>query len=113
MTRKYTDVKVSASVRCMSDGHHWFHVRYTAYQNSKSVFVWRDYNPSVGFAGLGYALGWQAPKYLIAEVDRQIGQMCRDNQFKVYECDRDGNERYDDLRYHDPDVFKWYAENYK
>ena len=108
--RTYSSVKVYSKVRCMSDGHHWFSVKldYTS-----GGYLTREYSPGYGFDGLGYALGWTAPAYVEAMVKHEIGQMCRDNVFNVYECDRDGNKRRDDLRYHNADVFKWYAENYK
>lgn len=104
--RRFSNVQVLTEVRCMSDGHYWFRVT----MDGGPV---RSYQPECGFEAVAKAwqFTWEAPKYLIAETDRLIAKGCREGRFKVYECDRDGWKRYEDLRYHDPAMFAWYAEH--
>ena len=71
----------------------------------------RSYDPTHGFEGRGHWFTWTAPQYLIAEADRLIAQGCREGRFKFYEYDRDGNKRYENLRYHDGEHVQWLAEH--
>lgn len=104
--RRFTNIRVSSEVRVMSDGHFWFRVFMTG-------GVPRDYAIDLGFMEADNApssvMGWKAPKYLVEEVDKQIGVMFRDKTAKFYECDRDGWKRYDNLRYLDMDMVAWWA----
>lgn len=103
MERRFTAIKVFSRVRCMSDGHYWFHVQVFD-KNKRTV---RSYSPGYGFDGLGYALGWNAPAYVTDEVKSQIKAGIIEKKFTVYECDRDKNERTEGLRYHD--LRYWYG----
>lgn len=47
------------------------------------------------------------PNYVYETVERQILDMIRAGKLRFYECDRDGNKRYENLRYHSADSFEW------
>lgn len=98
--RKYTEILVSSSVYVNSQGDYTFSVRIKGFGHVK-------YDPSVGF--------WTAtaepkfPKYVEEAVDEQVVQILLSNDTVYYEYDRDGNKRYDNFRYHDPENAKGYG----
>lgn len=94
MTRKYQDIHVFNSFYISSSCHVFFSVRWDGGS--------RDYCPTVGWLSLPNATreGWEgAPKYLTAEVERQIAELLTTGKPKPYEYDRDGNKRFENLRY--------------
>lgn len=102
MIRKYTNITVSKHVYVTSTGHYEARVMWTG---------------GMAYYALGMGLltttgyTWdRAPKYLVSEAQRLIAEMFRDGSAKFYEYDRDHNKRYDNLRYHDPEVVAWWAE---
>jgi hypothetical protein len=101
--RKYQNIKVSDHVNVSSSFDYHFKVWWKGGH--------RDYSLGVGFlTNHKYnAYTWEgAPKYLEAEVERQIATMFRDGTAKFYEYDRDGNTRYENLRYYDAEqVASW------
>lgn len=104
MNHRFTNVRLRKEVRVMSNGHYWFRVSMDGGRT-------RDYAPDTGFDGLGNSFSWAAPKYLIAETDRLIADGCATGYFVFYEHDQDGNRRYDNLRYHDPEHIQWWADH--
>jgi hypothetical protein len=98
--RKYTEILVSSSVYVNSQGDYTFSVRIKGYGHVK-------YDPSVGF--------WtetaepKFPKYVEEAVDEQVVQLLMGNDTVYYEYDRDGNKRYENFRYHDPENAKGYG----
>lgn len=104
MNRRYSNVRILTEVYVTSHADYWFKVMMDGGPS-------RSYCPHVGFEGRGHWITWEGPKYLIDEVDRQIAQGCRDGRFKFYERDRDGNKRYDNLRYHDDEHVQWFIDD--
>lgn len=67
-----------------------------------------------------YILGWKhawlwsnpkfpqdAPRYITREVQAQIIAFYDADKLKVYECDREGNQRFENLRYFEPDMLTY------
>jgi hypothetical protein len=89
--RKYVNIKVSDHVNVSSSFDYHFKVWWNGGH--------RDYSLGVGFLTKHEynAYTWEgAPKYLEAEVERQIAEMFTNGTAKFYEYDRDGNTRYYD-----------------
>ena len=86
-------LKVSSTVYCTSTGHYFF----------SCVFDYHHSRPTIQYC-LNGGTDKPLPKYALAAIKEHIGFEGPD-KFKVYECDRDGNARYTDLRYHDPEYF--------
>lgn len=99
--RKYTNIRVAHDVYVNSQCDYTFHIHMTGFGHAY-------YNPSVGF--------WtetaepKFPKYVVEEVDRQMIARLKSPNTVYYEYDRDGNERYENLRYYDAEfVASWVA----
>ena len=104
MKRKYQDIKLSAEIYCNSQGDleffGWCNCGHFGYQR--------------GYFEIKGRREWllkEMPAYFENEVRRQIVARARGEGFKVYEHDRDGNKRFTDLRYYDPERLAW-AVNY-
>lgn len=103
--RKYQNITVSEYVNVSSSGDYHFKVWWKGGH--------RDYSLGVGFlTNHEYnAYTWEgAPKYLEAEVERQIAAMIRSGSLKPYEYDREGHERYENLRYYDAEHLASWAD---
>lgn len=107
-TVKYTNIHVWNRVNCSSSGHYTAHVTMTGgpsrYYSLESGFLSNSDN---------YALWETAPAYLEHEVKRQLIKMIEDNTIIIYENDRNGCARTENLRYHEPDELNWFAEYYR
>jgi hypothetical protein len=93
--RKWQLVRISPRVYCDSHGHHHFFARFRVRGR--------------GMVSVEWFFDWVAcpaiPKYAHIAIEEAIGY-AGPAHFRVYEHDRDGNERTDDLRYHDEDYFE-------
>lgn len=108
MSRKYINISVSSEINVSSSGHFSVHV---SWRGSKG----RLYDFDCGFmTNHEYnAINWEgAPQYLIRETLRQIVEMITTRAAKYYEYDRDGNKRYENLRYYEPELAQWWAEHF-
>jgi len=96
MGRRYEEVKVLNGVYISSDFHYHFHCRIEG--------KGRDYTPDMGFLAKDGPYSYRGyPLYVHTEVQRQIAKKLRDGTFSFYEYDREGNRRYDELRYRNED----------
>lgn len=94
---KYTDVRVIKSQGYVSSSHD-YHVRVFICKNGAG-FTWTFLLNARSFIGKGSYI--EMPKYVIAEVMRQLREMMTAGTLKWHEYDRDGNERWENLRYYD------------
>lgn len=91
--QKYQDIKVSQRV----------------YVNSLSQYhftVYGDCGRKTYALGFGFDDWSHPPAYLVRNVENQIADMLENGTARFFERDQDGNERYEGLRYHDPELVK-------
>ncbi len=94
MTRRYTNIRVLLTFNVSSSSHAFFTVRWDGGS--------REYSPQIGWFSLpkSWSDGWsQAPRYLTAAADACILRLLQSGDYRAYEYDRDGNKRYEGLRY--------------
>jgi hypothetical protein len=103
--RKYRNVTVYTKVNVSSSYHHWFSVGITEYKDDEPQrrrrFTW------------SFEFGLEPrsmPQYVKREIERQVLDGIRAGSFIWYEVDRDGNERYDNLRYHSCEAVQFIAD---
>ena len=54
------------------------------------------------FVGKGHHFTWNgAPTYLVTEIYRALWILVQSDDYRIYEYTRDGEKRYEELRYHD------------
>lgn len=93
--RKFHSIQIHRHANVTSTGHYGWEVSYRDTSGNRH-HRWYHY-------GLMKPMEFKAPKYLIAEVERLIAADIENGITVFYEFDRDGNKRYENLRYHDPD----------
>ncbi|MCL4867811.1 MAG: hypothetical protein KJ063_02485 [Anaerolineae bacterium] len=101
MKKRYWNIRVSSN-GWVSSTHHYFvyvtmvdnnvRVRRTFLINAQS-FLWAD--------GNGYL---KRPQYVVNEVLVQLKKQIEAGTFLFYEHDRNGRQRWENLRYYDPAV---------
>lgn len=96
MKRKYTNVTVLHSIYCSSSFDHFIGVTY--HENG----MWRSRDFYIeGCALMGKrSYDLEIPQYFEDEILRGLLAALKQG-VTVYEYDRDGNKRYENLRYHD------------
>lgn len=99
MKRKYTVIQVNSLVYVSSSYHHFFSVVIKEHEHRYS----RDYSIECGYFSSKHSVTIELPKYVVREVERLIHEGFKAKRFTYHEYDRDGNKRFDDLRYHDAD----------
>jgi hypothetical protein len=96
--RAYTEAKVIGDINCSSSADHFIDVKLL------KRGVWHKY--AYYFEGGSFIgkRGWdiQIPGYARRMVDEAILADLKAGA-RVFEYDRDGNKRYDELRYHESD----------
>lgn len=95
---KYANITIGRDVYIDSLGHYHFMVM----SNKLKIDHFSD-----GFERITHP-----PEYLELETKRQIAALLKSGEAKFYEHDRDGNRRYTELRYRNPDMEAWYTEQY-
>lgn len=103
MTYAYTLTDVFTDVYCSSTGHYGVDVRISYRGHNRK----RSYDFNGGFWLPQAYIPATMPKYIERAVDERLRELYTAGKLRFYECDRDGNRRYDDLRYHDPRAFEW------
>jgi len=96
--RKWLLLGVSRRVYCDSSGHHHFFARFAVRRKGKGV---RRVEVEWFLDG---TTDKAIPDYADVAIRERIG-FDGPEHYTVYEKDRDGNERTDDLRYHDAAFF--------
>lgn len=99
---KYTQVFVTSEVNVSSTGHYSFHViiveatrLHRLYYDGLRSFWTETTDP-------------RFPEYVIRECQYQVMNLLLSDKTRYYEYDRDGNKRYENLRYHDVErVKRW------
>ena len=92
--RIWTLVSVATDVNCSSSGHHFFSAHFRVKGQRRRVLYCLD----------GNTIPERLPKYVVQAIEDTIGYGGPEH-FRVFEYDRDRNERYTDLRYHDAEYF--------
>jgi hypothetical protein len=97
---KYTDIRVYGDVYVSSSFDYFARVRYSCGGKVHRRDVWIN-SASIEYEnGLG---SLKIPRYFQRELERQIVALLKDPTTRFHEYDRDGNKRYEDLRYFDAD----------
>lgn len=99
--RVHRNIKVLHDVYCNSQGHFEFFAYSTA-----GPFAVCDSGGGERLGKSGWDL-WDVPIYVDNEVRRQVGELARAGKLHFYEHDRDGDKRYDNLRYVDQEHVEW------
>jgi len=103
MKRKYS-VVVSSHINCSSSGH--YHATVVIQSNRRDVRYYDLMNKQLlVHRGAGYFKGY--PQYVMVEIYNQLNNLLDNGDIRVYEYDGDGNERYENLRYHRQDHLTW------
>jgi hypothetical protein len=103
--RKYSNIGVSKRVNVSSTCHYSFTVQFKAkgpFHFSGALY----YCPGYGYwTPTGYP---KFPQYVTDAVNQAVLERLKDPTTIYFERDRDGNERTENLRYHDPEyVASW------
>lgn len=102
--RKYTNVRVWDGIYCTSTYNYF--VTVTWLENGKHTRREMQVNDG-SFDGFGTQWEWNgAPKYLMNEIWAALWLMVQADDCRVYEKDREGERRYENLRYHEPNYLK-------
>lgn len=103
MNKRFTDVKVSSHINCSSSFDYFVPVHFSDNGKRKTLHFWINGDELLGKRG--YRL--EIPVYFHDAIRRELLKTLNAG-VKVYEYDRDGNERYENLRYHEPDnIQRW------
>lgn len=114
---KYTEIAVKPFVNVSSSCDYFVDVLYKANGEPSQpgrYFHRRFHLNSEMFLLSGNEPGYDKtmPKYVVWEVLRQLSQIITENTLKPYEYDRDGNKRWDDLKYYDDEDLKGQASKW-
>lgn len=105
--RAYTDVDVSTILYCSSDSHHHVHVWFKRRgKRGVNAHISATYCVEFGWLDNLHPQGnedLRVPAYLRREIKRQLLAHLEAGTVKVHEYDRDGNKRWENLRYHEDD----------
>lgn len=98
--RKYTNIEVLKTGYVSSSCDYFIDV---SYQRGSEGRYCSTYCLAGGFVS---KRGWDnaKPQYMLAEVKRQIALLVQEDGIKWHEYDKDGNKRYNNLRYYDREL---------
>lgn len=109
-TRKYSDIRVTKHVNVSSTSHYSFRVQFAAkgpFHFSGALY----YCPGTGFwTPTGFP---KFPQYVTDAVNQSVLERLKDPETVYFERDRDGNERTENLRYHDPEYVAGWARAFE
>lgn len=100
--QQYTRIQIDDEIYCSSSSDHFIAVSFT---RSNRFRQQRNFWIDGGTIDGARDPVVNAPKYLITIIERHLLTLLLSGKFKVYEYTRDGDKRYDDLRYHDAEWF--------
>lgn len=98
ISRKFSEVSVVHEIYCSSSFDHFVGIVYRENGEWRSRDFWIDGRALLGKRGLSVEI----PQYFLDDILRGLLQALKDG-VKVCEYDRDGNKRFEGLRYHDPE----------
>lgn len=102
MNRKWTRILTANKVYC-SSSHHYFVDTWLFDKDNGRIY--REYLiNAASFLTLSHGGYIDTPKYVRQEIHRQLAEKLTNGQLVVFESDRDGRERTENLRYHDPEI---------
>lgn len=104
--RKYTNIVVYDDFNCSSS--YDYVVRVSWKENgewAETREFWVNQNAFIA-RGHNYMTWESAPRYLVNEVNQALWQAVTRGDYQVFEYDRDGAQRYENLRYHNANYFK-------
>lgn len=107
---RYENIHVGKRIYVSSTSHCFVRVRFDECRSGRVV---KSYNRAYEIGGLmleakdGFIGRFTVPNYMIREVNRQLHETLSAGAVEFYEVDRDGNERRDNLRYFDEQMWEW------
>ncbi len=101
--RRFQNIRVSKQVYVNSMTQYSTHVYFTE-AGKRKHYLWgiRDSCLTTANGRLDHR---RVPKYVMDAIMREMLRLTTDEQLTFYEYDRDGEKRYDGLRYHEPEYF--------
>lgn len=106
---KYTQIYVTSEVYVNSQSDYTFYAHIKGYGKVA-------YDPSVGFyvpeSRQNPSMN-RFPLYVRREVDRQVLERLLSSDTRYHEYDRDGNKRYENLRYHDIERVNYLIQDFR
>jgi len=100
---KYRNPSCLSTCYVNSLSQYHFHVAFDEYRKDGA---WRHRVLDYSF-GLLYPMDFKAPAYLDRAIRTEILRALKTDGIRFYEHDRDGNQRFDDLRYHNQESVDW------
>lgn len=107
---KFFDVWIDNEIYVSSTGHYTARVGYKVRGVGGIFREARDYMlENQWFLGKRETLDFwlSAPAYLTTEANRLLVELLSSGRARFCEVDRDGNKRYEQLRYHEPERVAW------
>lgn len=102
-------VSVLNTIYCSSSGHYYGKVSIRNGRGKRDVRDF-DFQNGVLLHKNDFAEYKGAPKYILDEIKTLYHQMLEGDKLIVYEVNQDGERRYTELRYHDPDKLRYLIE---
>ena len=100
---RFTDVSVSSYINCSSSFDHFVPVHFKDNGKRKTLDYWITGDELLGARGMGIEI----PYYFRQTIHHELLKTLKAG-VTVYEYDRDGEKRFENLRYHEPDcVTRW------
>jgi hypothetical protein len=107
--RRYTDVRIVDEIYVSSSADYFATVVF----KDKGKHQSREYWLAGTFLGRGEHMEWNgAPRYFEAEVRHKIGELLKGDKVRFYEYNQDRVKRYENLRYHAPELLQHYIERF-
>lgn len=110
---RYQNIRVGPSVYVSSTSHYFARVRIETWQNGECVERRsRDYclGEHTLEAVPGHYGEVRYPNYVIREINLQLLTKLESGELRFFEYDRDRNQRFENLRYHNDDRLEWLKE---
>jgi len=95
--------RVSNEIYCSSSGHHFIRVSYQVAGERRAGDYCFEVNSLSGKKTPSLIL----PKYFERDIKRAAHELLTNGKPVYHEYDRDGNKRYEELRYHYDDWAAW------
>lgn len=100
--KRFTLFGAARDINVSSSGNYTANVWFWEAGERKSYW----YDPQIGLESKSQNhFTRNVPKYVIEAVEAELRRLWLNGELRFFEYDRDGNERYADLRYHCPEWF--------
>ena len=105
--RAYVDIQVFREINVSSSGHYFGKMRYV--HNGRRITLEVDLSNGVVMGKRNFD-AIQLPQYVLRRVWELYLEAFEKGHNRYFEYDRDGNKRYDDLRYYSHESVDWITQ---